>query len=34
LESERKVNEEVKGILRTRNKEIQQELEALKVSVA
>jgi len=34
LESERKFYEEEKGILRTRNEEMQQELEALKVSVA
>ena len=34
LESERKLNEEEKGTLRTRNEEMQQELEALKVSVA
>ena len=34
LESERKFNEEEKGILRTRNEEMQHELEALKVSVA
>jgi hypothetical protein len=34
LESERKNNEEEKGILQSRNRELQQELEALKVSVA
>jgi hypothetical protein len=33
LESERKVNEEEKGILRTRNLEKEQELDALKVSI-
>jgi hypothetical protein len=31
---EKKVNEEEKGILQTRNQEMQQELEALKVGVA
>ena len=34
LESERKLNELEKGILRTRNEEMLHELEALKVSVA
>ena len=32
LEMERKSNEEEKGILQSRNQELQQELEALKVS--
>jgi hypothetical protein len=34
LESERKVNEEEKEILQTKNQEMQQELEALKVIFA
>jgi len=34
LDFERKINELEKGILRTRNEEMQHELEALKVSVA